>query len=87
MRSEKEIKEEIKDIRKKQEELRQCVAYAFLGIQGDKLDWVLEGEPRYSIADLEKIIETQPVPDILLAKALVHFVKTRKEKAEKILNE
>jgi len=51
LRSEKEIKEKIKkDLTGKLTESGD--------IQRMVLDWVLEGEPRYSVAELEKIIES-----------------------------
>lgn len=53
MRSEKEIREEIKRL----DELYPNVDNPDLDSQFEILEWVLEGEPRYSVADLEKIQE------------------------------
>lgn len=79
MRSEKEImKKELTDFLEAGDRTTELtpVSKAF--------GWVLEGEPRYSVAELEKIIESDPMPDILEAKGLISILKN-KEKVQEVL--
>ena len=90
MRSEKEIRGEIstllEEIKKEFNGIQDRYKLLDLKRLSEKLEWVLEGDPRYSIEDLEEIeiicADRVPNPPFL---TILKFIKQYPEKVKKIL--
>lgn len=87
MRSEKEIKEEIRNLRKDNLVLE--------GFQAGGLEWALEGESRYSVTEIEKIWKSEIFREKALfcegcnmpfGQEFIDFIGA-KARVEEILNE
>ena len=58
MRSEKEIRIYFEKLRNLPAE--NAIAFSIKKLQLKDLEWVLEGEPRFSVAELEKLVKKDP---------------------------